>query len=84
MTKFDIILDSHRRIKIFNEKAKDKGNIRIEYYSLRGYEKLIFQRILRLNLYQLLILFNLLMEVSMPVIRWARQRTGLRVLVFLS
>lgn len=38
---FDIVMDRHTRIKIFNEKAKDKGNIRIEFYSLRGYEKLI-------------------------------------------
>ncbi len=48
--KFDIIMDRHRRIKIFNEKSKDKGNIRIEFYSLKGYEKLISVQAQTINL----------------------------------
>jgi len=34
----DLIIERHKRIKIFNSKAKDKANIRIEYVRRRGYE----------------------------------------------
>ncbi|WP_207428370.1 DUF3857 domain-containing protein [Pedobacter sp. SYSU D00535] len=36
--QFDVVLAHHKRIKIFNQKAKDEGNIRIEFYS---FEKII-------------------------------------------
>ncbi len=35
---FDIIMERHKRIKIFNEKAKDEANVRLEYYSTGRYE----------------------------------------------
>ncbi len=35
---FDIIMERHKRIKIFNEKAKDEANVRLEYYSISHYE----------------------------------------------
>lgn len=38
--QFDIIMDRHKRIKIFNEKGKDEANIRIEFYSNNHYEDL--------------------------------------------
>lgn len=37
---FDIIMDCHKRIKIFNEKAKSEANIRIEYYSASHVEEI--------------------------------------------
>lgn len=38
---FDIVYQRHKRIKIFNEHAKDEADFRIEYYSIRDYEKII-------------------------------------------
>ncbi|KAA8479198.1 DUF3857 domain-containing protein [Arcticibacter tournemirensis] len=37
---FDIIMERHKRIKIFNEKGKDEANVRLEYYSGGHYEDL--------------------------------------------
>jgi hypothetical protein len=38
--QFDIIMNRHKRVKIFNEKGKDEANIRIEFYSAYRYEDL--------------------------------------------
>jgi hypothetical protein len=32
-TQYNVILERHKRIKIFNENGKDEANIRIQYYS---------------------------------------------------
>ncbi|WP_374166196.1 DUF3857 domain-containing protein [Arcticibacter sp. MXS-1] len=37
---FDIVMERHKRVKIFNEKAKDAANVRLEYYSINHYEEL--------------------------------------------
>jgi hypothetical protein len=34
----NIIMDYHKRIKVFNEEGKEKANFRIEYYSIDNYE----------------------------------------------
>jgi len=38
--QFDIVLEHHKRIKIFDDKARDVANIRIEYDSYNNYEQL--------------------------------------------
>ncbi|MGZ3754883.1 MAG: DUF3857 domain-containing protein [Mucilaginibacter sp.] len=35
---FNIVMERHKRIKIFNDNGKDNANIRIEYYSINRYE----------------------------------------------
>src|ERR1700761_7499121 len=35
---FNIIMERHKRLKIFNDNGKDKANIRIEFYSIDRYE----------------------------------------------
>lgn len=37
---FDIILQRHKRIKVFNEKGKDNANVRLEFYSANKYEEI--------------------------------------------
>lgn len=39
-TNFDIIMRRHKRIKIFNDKGKDHGDIRLEFYSSNRYEEI--------------------------------------------
>src|SRR5690606_28145137 len=39
-TNFDIIMRRHKRIKIFNNKGKDHGDIRLEFYSSNKYEEI--------------------------------------------
>ena len=36
--QFDITMERHKRIKIFNENAKDEANIRLEYFSTNHFE----------------------------------------------
>ncbi|MGV3508659.1 MAG: DUF3857 domain-containing protein, partial [Sphingobacteriaceae bacterium] len=36
--QFDIVLERHKRIKIFNEKAKDEANIRLKFFAAHNYE----------------------------------------------
>lgn len=40
-SNFEIVYERHKRIKIFNEKGKGEADFRIEYYSIRGYEKVL-------------------------------------------
>lgn len=47
---FDIVYERHKRIKIFNEKGKSEANFRIEYYSIRDYEKLLSVQAQTINL----------------------------------
>src|ERR1700749_1940717 len=35
---FNIVMERHKRIKIFNDNGKGEANIRIEYYSRSNYE----------------------------------------------
>ena len=36
--RFDIVMERHKRVKIFDDKAKDVVDIRLEYESYNGYE----------------------------------------------
>lgn len=40
-SNFEIVYERHKRLKIFNEKGKSEADFRIEYYSIRGYEKVL-------------------------------------------
>jgi len=48
--RFEIVMDMHKRIKIFNDKGKDQANIRIEYYSGNHYENITGIQVQTINL----------------------------------
>ncbi|WP_207421681.1 DUF3857 domain-containing protein [Desertivirga brevis] len=37
--QFDIVMERHKRMKIFDDKARDEANVRIEYDSYNNYEQ---------------------------------------------
>lgn len=37
---FNIVMERHKRIKIFNDNGKDNANIRLEYYNIHNYENI--------------------------------------------
>jgi hypothetical protein len=47
---FGVIMDRHKRIKVFNDKGKDEANIRIEFYSGSHYEFITGIQVQTINL----------------------------------